>query len=104
MYQFFALFGIALSLPLTAAAFPIDVAPPAEARVLVSTTDLANMAAVMLTSRESVVLQCQVGFTNGPERPVPRRLRLRPGEQTTVSQFFRREINRVRVSIECQPE
>lgn len=104
MYQFFALIGIALALPLTAQAFPIDVEVQSKAQVEVTTTDLTNMAAVMLTSRESVVLQCQVGFVNGPERPVPRRIRLHPGEQMAVSQFFRRQINRVRVDVACEPE
>lgn len=105
MYQYFAVIGIALGLPSAALAFPIDVElQPETIQMYVSTTDLANMAAVMLTSRESTTLQCRVGFTNGPERPVPRQVSLPPGEQVTISQFFRREINRVRVKVDCASE
>lgn len=105
MYQLSAVIGIVLALPFSAWAFPIDVElQPDTLQISVTTTDLANMAAVMLTSREKTALQCGVGFVNGPERPVPRRVRLQPGEQIAVSQFFRREINRVRVTVECLPE
>lgn len=104
MYQFFAVVGIALGLPLTAQAFPIDVELPPERQITVQTTDLANMAAVMLTNRESAALACQVAFINGPERPVPRRIHLLPDEQVSVSQFFRRAINRVRVTVTCEAD
>lgn len=105
MYQLLAGIGIALGLPLSAWAFPIDVElHPESVPVVFSTTDLANMAAVILTNRGQAPLQCQVGFTNGPERPVPRRVALPPGEQVAVSQFFRRQINRVRVRVDCGAE
>ena len=105
MYQFSAVIGILLGPPLSAWAFPIDVELQPEAiQVSVTTTDLTNMAAVMLTSEEKTALQCQVEFINGPERPVPRRVRLQPGEEVAVSQFFRRQINRVRVAVECVPD
>lgn len=105
MYQLSAVIGILLVLPLSAWAFPIDVElQPETTQISVTATDLANMAAVMLTSNEKTALQCQVDFVNGPERPVPRRVRLQPDEQVTVSQFFRRQINRVRVTVECVSE
>jgi len=105
MYQFLLAIGIALSLPLSAWAFPIDVElQPGAAQVSVRTTDLSNLAALMLTNKGEVTLQCRVSFVNGPERPVSRRVRLQPGKEVAVSQFFRRAINRVRVGIDCVPE
>ena len=105
MYQLLAGIGIAVALPLSAWAFPIDVElHPDSVPVAVNTTDLANMAAVMLTNQGAALLQCQVGFTNGPERPIPRRVALPPGEEVAVSQFFRRQINRVRVKVDCESE
>lgn len=102
MYQLFAVIGLGLGLPLSASAFPIDVEVlPDQADISVRTTDLANMAAVMLSSRDATPQHCRVGFVNGPERPVPRRIVLHPGEEQVVTQFFRREINRVRVTVEC---
>jgi 6-phosphogluconolactonase/glucosamine-6-phosphate isomerase/deaminase len=105
MYQFFAAIGLGLALPLSAWAFPIDVeVRPDRANISVTTTDLANMAAVMLVSRGATPQQCSVGFVNGPERPMPRRIVLQPGEEQVVTQFFRREINRIRVTVECNEE
>ena len=105
MYQLLAGIGIVLGLPLSAWAFPIDVElHPQTLPVTVSTTDLANMAAVMLTNRGAAPLQCQVVFINGPERPAPRRVTLVPDQQATVTQFFRRHINRIRVAVDCAQE
>lgn len=105
MYQFLLAIGIALSLPLSAWAFPIDVElQPGAAQVSVRTTDLSNLAALQLRNDGGGALYCQVAFVNGPERPVPRRVRLLPGEEVVVSQFFRRAINRVRVNIDCTAE
>lgn len=103
MYQIFLAFGMALALALPAWAFPVDVqVQPAEFDIAVGTVDQANMAAVLMTSRESAVLDCRVAFVNGPERPVPRHITLHPGKQEVVSQFFRRAINRVRITIDCE--
>ena len=107
MYQLFAIIGLGLALPVSAAnyTFPIDVEVlPQDTEVSVQTTDLANMAAVMLTSREPGPLACKVAFVNGPERPVPRRVLLQPGEEATLTQFFRRHINRIRVTVDCEVE
>lgn len=104
MYQFFVIVGLGLALPVSAAnySFPIDVEVlPQGAEVSVQTTDLANMAAVTLTSSEPELLECQVTFVNGPERPVPRRVMLQPGVELTLTQFFRRHINRIRVTVNC---
>lgn len=103
MYQVFLAFGMALALALPAWAFPVDVqVQPAEFDIAVGTVDQANMAAVLMTSREAAALDCRVAFVNGPERPVPRRITLHPGKQEVVSQFFRRAINRVRITIDCE--
>src|SRR5690554_4308797 len=75
---------------------------PAEFDIAVGTVDQANMAVVLMTSRESATLDCRVAFVNGPERPVPRHITLHPGKQEVVSQFFRRAINRVRITIDCE--
>ena len=105
MYQLLAGIGIVLGLPLSAWAFPIDVElQPESAPIAVGTTDLANMAAVMLTNQGAEQLQCLVRFTNGPERPAPRRVMLPADKQVTVTQFFRRHINRVRVLVDCAPQ
>lgn len=104
MYQFFMIIGLGLALPVSAAnyGFPIDVEVlPQGTEISAQTTDLANMAGVTLTSRESEVLACQVAFVNGPERPVPRRVMLQPGVEVTLTQFFRRHINRIRVTVDC---
>ncbi len=105
MYQFLLVIGIALLLPSSAWAFPIDVElQPGAEQLSVRTTDLSNLAALTLRNNGEVTLQCQVTFVNGPERPAPRRLRLQPDAEATVSQFFRRAINRVRVDIDCAAE
>ena len=105
MYQLLLSVGIALAAPALAAPFPIDIhLEPGAAEVSATTTDLSNIAAVKLTSHAAVPLRCAATFVNGPERPLPRRLRLAPGEEVVVTHEFTRQIIRVRVNIDCAPE
>lgn len=105
MYQLLLAIGIALAPPVFAEAFPIDVKlGPGADEVSVSSTDLSNIAALKLTSQATVPLRCQATFVNGPERPLPRRVRLQPGEEVVLTHEFTREIIRVRVHIDCAPE
>ncbi|MEJ6656971.1 MAG: 3-phosphoglycerate kinase [Pseudomonas sp.] len=105
MYQYLLAVGIALGWTIPAWGFPIDVdVQPGAAEVSVSSTDLINIAAINLTSHAVTPLRCQVTFVNGPERPLPRRVHLQPGEEVTLTHEFTREIIRVRVGIDCAPE
>ncbi|MEZ2746352.1 3-phosphoglycerate kinase [Halopseudomonas bauzanensis] len=105
MYQLLLAIGIALTPQVFAAAFPIDVElGPGASEVSVSSTDLSNIAALRLVSHAAVPLRCQATFVNGPERPLPRRVRLQPGEEAVLTHEFTREIIRIRVRVDCAPE
>lgn len=104
MYQYLLAVGIALGLTMPAWGFPIDVDVKPGADISVSSTDLINIAAISLTSHAATPLRCSVTFVNGPERPLPRRMRLQPGEQLTLTHEFTREIIRIRVSVDCSSE
>lgn len=97
------LFG--LSLPLAAAAFPVDVEVQSEGvSIVASSSYLSNIATVTLVNEGAENALCEARFVNGPERPSPSRVRLNPGEQTIMTQAFQRHINRVRVTVSCQPD
>ena len=105
MYQLLLVVGIVLAPPVFAEAFPIDVElGPGASEVSVSSTDLINIAALKLVSHAAVPLRCQATFVNGPERPLPRRVSLQPGQVAVLTHEFTREIIRIRVSIDCAPE
>lgn len=95
----------ATACPLTAWAFPIDVEVESEGvSVVASSAYLSNIATVTLLNEGSENALCSATFVNGPERPLPRRVRLNPGEQTLMSQTFVRHITRVRVNVVCNPD
>lgn len=100
-----------LSLPLSAQihlaqnqAFPIDIDLQAEGlEITASSSRNSNVAMVTLGNAGSATALCEATFVNGPERPPLRRIRIEPGEQGLVSQAFMREVNRIRVTVECNP-
>ncbi len=93
-----------LALPFAAWAFPIDVEVQSEGvSIVASSSYLSNIATVTLLNEGPENALCEARFVNGPERPVPRRVRLNPGEQTILTQAFQRHINRVRITLSCEP-
>ena len=103
MYQFFAAVGLGLLVSLPCWAYPIDVTlEPEAADISVDTLYQGNMSVVILTSQEPVDLQCQAVFINGPERPTPKRFTLKANQEMALTQFFRRAINRIRVTVSCE--
>lgn len=104
MIKLFTASVLASMIPLTASAFPIDVEVESEGvSIVASSAYLSNIATVTLLNEGSENATCTATFVNGPERPLPSRVRLNPGEQTTMTQSFVRHINRVRVSVACEP-
>ena len=100
----YALF-LGLFLPVSAWAFPIDVTVESEGvSVVASSSYLSNIATVTLRNEGPGNAFCSAAFVNGPERPMPSRVRLNPGEQTVMTQAFIRQINRVRVTVSCKPD
>lgn len=100
-----------LALPLAAQvhptsnqAFPIEIDLQAEGLdVTASSSRNGNVALVTLANAGAGQALCEVTFVNGPERPPLRRIRLEPGEEGLVSQAFKREVNRIRVTVDCNP-
>jgi hypothetical protein len=96
---------VTLSLPLSGWAFPVDVEVQSEGvSIVASSSYLSNIATVTLLNEGAENALCQAHFVNGPERPSPSRVRLNPGEQTVMTQAFQRHVNRVRVTVSCQPD
>lgn len=95
---------IGLLCPLAAWAFPVDVEIQSKGvSIIASSSYLSNIATVTLANEGAEQALCRATFVNGPERPLERRIRLDPGEHKVVTQAFTRHINRVRVSIICEP-
>ncbi|WP_425056449.1 3-phosphoglycerate kinase [Pseudomonas abyssi] len=89
-------------LPAGVQAFPIDLQSQLEGvSIEAETTDMSNIATVLLRNTGSAAALCEATFVNGPERPTPRRVKLAAGESTTISQSFLRAITRVRVTLSC---
>ena len=89
--------------PLTTKAFPVELELLAEGLELETRTGhLANIATVTVKNTDSRAVNCEASFVNGPERPVPARVRLASGEETVMTQAFNREVVRVRVTLTCQ--
>lgn len=63
------LFG--LSLPFTAAAFPVDVEVQSDGvSIVASSSYLSNIATVTLVNEGAENALCEARFVNGPERPL----------------------------------
>lgn len=89
-------------MPAAAQAFPIDLQSQFDGvTVEAETTDMSNIATVLLRNTGNSAALCEATFVNGPERPTPRRVKLAAGESTTISQSFLRAITRVRVTLNC---
>lgn len=96
---------IGVFFPFAVGAFPVDVEIKSKGvSVIASSSYLSNIATVTLSNEGGERALCRATFVNGPEQPLERRIRLDPGEQTVVSQAFKRHINRVRVAVTCEPE
>ncbi len=88
--------------PAVVHAFPIDLQSQLDGVTIeAETTDMSNIATVLLRNSGENAALCEATFVNGPERPTPRRVKLAAGESTTISQSFLRAITRVRITLNC---
>lgn len=92
-----------LCLPLTALAFPVEVELKSQGVSIAATSGyLSNIATVTLVNQGQHAALCEATFVNGPERPSASRVRIKAGEKTVLTQAFFRQINRVRVTVDCK--
>ncbi|SEL38843.1 hypothetical protein SAMN05216214_111131 [Atopomonas hussainii] len=96
--------GLCCALP--AWAFPIEVTPQfVGAPLQYEAQALArNMAVLHVRNDTSQAQRCSVRLSNGPEGDQWRRVQLAPGEKAAVSASFQREVVRLRIWLNCQPQ
>lgn len=91
---------------LSAWAFPIDVVTQfAGAPLQYEVQALArNMAVLHVRNTTAQGQRCTVRLSNGPEGDQWRRVQLASGEKASVSAGFQREVVRLRIWLNCQPQ
>lgn len=94
-------------LPLSAfAIYPIDVETQLNGtEVSYSTQDISrDMAAINVVNQGRGDVRCTAVFRNGPESPRTRRVSLKSGQDASLTTKFTRDIIRLRITLECNPE
>jgi len=59
---------------------------------------------VFIENKEQEMVACQVVFKNGPELPITRRERIKPGVKKMVSANMSRAIVRLNIDVTCNKE
>jgi len=59
---------------------------------------------VFIENKEQGMVACQVVFRNGPELPITRRERIKPGVKKMVSANMSRAIVRLNIDVSCNKE
>lgn len=106
MNRFLATWLVALAPMLAwAATFPIDVTPNLNGlNVTYETTALTyNSGAMALYNRGNTPVACKAVFTNGPDTPRVRQVRLEAGKSATLAGNFLSQIIRLRIELTCTP-
>lgn len=91
-------------LPLTAAAYPIEVNKSLNgAEVSASTSDVdSDIGSVMLYNYGQSTAACTTVFRNGPEAPRTRKVELAPGQTSNQTVKFARNVIKLRVDLTCR--
>lgn len=87
----------------TAAAYPIQVSLETHGLDVLANASLAGNGTILdLVSSEPTSVRCDVNFRNGPERRL-RRVTVEPAGRRTVTFNPRRQVTRLRITVECWP-
>lgn len=96
--------AMAALLPLTAAAYPIEIEKQLNGAEVSATSQQVdrNIGAVLLYNYGSVAAQCTALFRNGPEAPRTRKVEVKAGDTANLTVRFARDIIKLRVELTCQ--
>ena len=96
--------AMAALLPLTAAAYPIEIEKQLNGAEISATSQQVdrNIGAVLLYNYGSVTAQCTALFRNGPEAPRTRKVEVKAGDTANLTVRFARDIIKLRVELTCQ--
>lgn len=92
-------------LPLTAAAYPIEVETSLEGvKVDYNAHDVFHdTGSISVNNYGDVDARCSVVFRNGPEAPRTRRVQVAAGKSVDVTSKFNRDIIKLRIKLSCEP-
>ncbi|MEO4047512.1 3-phosphoglycerate kinase [Pseudomonas sp. CAU 1711] len=95
--------ALAALLPLTAAAYPIEIEKQLNGAELSATGQQVdrNIGAVLLYNYGTTLAQCSAVFRNGPEAPRTRKVEVKAGETTNLTVKFARDIIKLRIDLTC---
>lgn len=97
---------LAALVPLTALGYPIELEKRLNgAELSTSTQDIdRHLGGLQLHNHDDRTVHCKARFSNGPEAPRMRQVRLQAGESSLMTARFSRDIIKLRIRLECQPE
>ena len=95
-------------IPLSALAvsYPVDIQQQLNGtEVLANASSIdRDMAALHLHNLGAEPVDCKAVFRNGPEAPRSRRTTLQAGEQKALTAKFKRDVIRLRIQLDCEPQ
>lgn len=95
-------------IPLSALAvsYPVDIQQQLNGtEVLANASSIdRDMAALHLHNLGAKPVGCKAVFRNGPEAPRSRRTTLQAGEQKALTAKFKRDVIRLRIQLDCEPQ
>ena len=96
---------LALGISCTATATPVFLHEELnELDILVETSLVGRRGMTFIENKEQETVACQVVFRNGPEVPVRRQERVKPGVKKVVSANMNRSIVRLNIDVTCNKE
>ncbi|MDX5371975.1 MAG: 3-phosphoglycerate kinase [Pseudomonadaceae bacterium] len=95
--------ALAALLPLTAAAYPIEIDKQLNGAELSATGQQVdrNIGAVLLYNYGEAPAQCTAVFRNGPEAPRTRKVEVKAGDTANLTVRFARDIIKLRIELSC---